>query len=66
MASRRMRSLVNRRTAAAQRLLAEGFTDLTLIAERTGFGSRSSLYRALTGGAAIGGQPPRRRGAALN
>ena len=58
--------LVNRRTAAAQRLLAEGCHRPALIAERTGFGSRSSLYRALTRGAAIGGQPPRRRGAALN
>jgi len=58
--------LVNRRTAAAQRLLAEGCTDLTLLAERSGFGSRSSLYRALTRGSATGGQPPRRRGAALN
>ena len=54
--------LVNRRTAAARRMLAEGFTDLTLIAERSGFGSRSSLYRALTRGAATAGS--RRGGAA--
>jgi len=59
--------LVNRRTAAAQRLLADGFTDLTLIAERTGFGSRSSLYRALTRARATGVlAPPRRCGEALN
>ena len=39
--------LVRRRTAAARQLLAEGMTDLALVAERSGFGSRSSLYRAL-------------------
>ena len=64
MASRRMLS-GEPATAAAQRLLAEGCTDYTL-AERSGFGSRARLYRALTRGAATGGQPPRRRGAALN
>jgi AraC family transcriptional regulator len=59
--------LVSRPAAAAQRLLADGVTDLTLIAERTGFGSRSSLYRALTRGSASAGRlAPKRRGAALN
>ena len=41
--------LVRRRTAAARQLLDDGMTDLAQIAERTGFGSRSSLYRALRG-----------------
>ena len=59
--------LVSRRTAAARQLLAEGFTDLALIAERTGFGSRSSLYRALTQACGTRGQPAQRRhGAAMN
>jgi AraC-like DNA-binding protein len=42
--------LVRCRTAAARRMVAEGFTDQQLIAQRSGFGSRSSLYRALGGG----------------
>ena len=37
------------RAAAARRMLAEGATNHQLIAERSGFGSRSSLYRALAG-----------------
>ena len=56
--------LVSRRTAAARQLLAEGFTDLALVAERTGFGSRSSLYRALTRASGAGGQPAQRRSGA--
>jgi len=51
--------LVRRRTAAAQQLLAEGCTDLTLVAEQTGFGSRSSLYRALTRGGPVSVPPAR-------
>jgi AraC-like DNA-binding protein len=47
--------LVRRRTEAARQLLAEGCTDLAQVAERTGFGSRSSLYRAL------GARAPARR-----
>ena len=39
--------LVRRRTEAARRLLADGWTDLAQVADRAGFGSRSSLYRAL-------------------
>ena len=39
--------LLRRRTAAARQLLAEGMDDLARVAERSGFGSRSSLYRAL-------------------
>jgi AraC family transcriptional regulator len=39
--------LVACRTAAARRLLAAGIDDPALVAERSGFGSRSSLYRAL-------------------
>ncbi len=39
--------VVSCRTAAARRLLAAGVTDPALVAERSGFGSRSSLYRAL-------------------
>ena len=41
--------LVGCRAAAARRMLADGITDHRLIAERSGFGSRSSLYRALAG-----------------
>jgi AraC-like DNA-binding protein len=41
--------LLHCRTVAAREMLAEGITDQELIAERSGFGSRSSLYRALTG-----------------
>jgi len=41
--------VVNCRTAAARRMIAEGIGSHELIAERSGFGSRSSLYRALTG-----------------
>ena len=41
--------VVRCRTAAARRMLAEGIGDATLVAKRSGFGSRSSLYRALGG-----------------
>ncbi len=41
--------LVACRTAAARRMIEAGVTDQELIAERNGFGSRSSLYRALAG-----------------
>jgi AraC family transcriptional regulator len=41
--------LVSCRTAAARQMVEEGVTDHELIAERSGFGSRSSLYRALAG-----------------
>lgn len=41
--------VVRCRTAAARRLLAAGMTDPVRIAERSGLGSRSSLYRALGG-----------------
>jgi len=37
------------RTAAARRMLADGVGDAALIARRSGFGSRSSLYRAIGG-----------------
>jgi len=39
--------VVRCRTAAARRLLADGVSDATVLARRSGFGSRSSLYRAL-------------------
>jgi AraC family transcriptional regulator len=39
--------LVKCRASAARRMLGEGVTSHQLIAERSGFGSRSSLYRAL-------------------
>jgi transcriptional regulator GlxA family with amidase domain len=55
--------LVRRRTAAARQLLDDGMTDLAQVAERTGFGSRSSLYRALRGSAG-GARPGARRGRA--
>ena len=56
--------LVSCRTAAARRLIEAGVTDHQLIAERSGFGSRSSLYRALAGRArASGRQSSQRRGA---
>jgi AraC-like DNA-binding protein len=55
--------LVGCRTAAARRMIEAGFTDHELIAERSGFGSRSSLYRALAGRSGPNGrQPPQRRG----
>jgi len=41
--------VVRCRTAAARRLLADGVSDATVLARRSGFGSRSSLYRALGG-----------------
>jgi AraC-like DNA-binding protein len=41
--------VVRRRTAAARRMLADGVTDPAVVARRSGFGSRSSLYRALGG-----------------
>jgi AraC family transcriptional regulator len=43
--------LVRCRTVAARRMVEEGATDHHLIAQRSGFGSRSSLHRALAGGA---------------
>ena len=52
--------VVSCRTAAARRMLAEGVTDARLIAERSGFGSRSSLYRALAA-KAVKASPDRRR-----
>lgn len=55
--------LVRRRTATARRLIAEGRADLAQVAERSGFGSRSSLYRALAG-APAGGAPATRAGGA--
>jgi AraC-like DNA-binding protein len=39
--------VVRCRTAAARRMLADGITDAAVLARRSGFGSRSSLYRAL-------------------
>jgi AraC family transcriptional regulator len=42
--------VVSCRAAAARRMLGEGVTNHQLIAERSGFGSRSSLYRALADG----------------
>ncbi|HZW74076.1 MAG TPA: AraC family transcriptional regulator [Caldimonas sp.] len=41
--------VVRCRSAAARRMLADGITDATVVARRSGFGSRSSLYRALRG-----------------
>ena len=41
--------VVRCRTAAARRMVAAGISDPTLLAKRSGFGSRSSLYRALGG-----------------
>lgn len=55
--------VVKCRTAAARRMLAEGVTDHQLIVERSGFGSRSSLYRALAGRSRTSGRAPRRRAA---
>jgi len=52
------------RAAAARRMLADGITDHRLIAERTGFGSRSSLYRALGARSRTGGRSARRPAAA--
>lgn len=52
--------VVKCRAAAARRMLAEGVTDHRLIAERSGFGSRSSLYRALAGRPRPSGRTPRR------
>jgi AraC family transcriptional regulator len=58
--------LVNCRAAAARRMVDEGVTDHELIAERSGFGSRSSLYRALTSRPRPSSRPqPRRRGAVV-
>jgi len=45
--------LVSRRTSAARRMVDDGATDHHLIAQRSGFGSRSSLYRALAGDAKL-------------
>ena len=42
--------VVSCRAAAARRMVGEGVTNHQLIAERSGFGSRSSLYRALADG----------------
>lgn len=53
--------LVGCRTAAARRMLGEGVASHALIAERSGFGSRSSLYRALAGRSNASGRLPRRR-----
>jgi AraC family transcriptional regulator len=50
--------LVNCRAAAARQMLAQGLTDHALIAERSGFGSRSSLYRALVSRSTASGSPP--------
>jgi AraC family transcriptional regulator len=47
--------LVGCRTAVARRMVDDGVTDHELIAERSGFGSRSSLYRALAGRPRTGG-----------
>jgi AraC family transcriptional regulator len=47
--------VVRCRTTAARQMLAAGITHQELIAERCGFGSRSSLYRALTGRSRAGG-----------
>jgi AraC-like DNA-binding protein len=56
--------VVGCRTGAARRMIEAGATDHELIAERCGFGSRSSLYRALGGRSRAGGrQPSRRHGA---
>jgi AraC-like DNA-binding protein len=41
--------VVRCRTAAARAMLADGIRDATVLAKRSGFGSRSSLYRALGG-----------------
>ena len=41
--------VVRCRTAAARRMLAEGVAEPAVVARRSGFGSRSSLYRALGG-----------------
>jgi hypothetical protein len=41
-------------------MLADGITDHQLIAERSGFGSRSSLYRALAGGSKSSARSARR------
>ncbi|MCE9661266.1 MAG: AraC family transcriptional regulator [Burkholderiales bacterium] len=49
--------LIHCRTAAARQMLAAGITNQELIAERSGFGSRSSLYRALTGRSRASGSP---------
>ena len=58
--------VVGCRTAAARRMIDAGVTDHELIAERCGFGSRSSLYRALGGRArTIGRQASRRREASI-
>ena len=53
--------LVGCRTAAARRMLDEGASDHALIAQRCGFGSRSSLYRALVGAAQLPGRAARRQ-----
>ncbi len=53
--------VVGCRTAAARRMLADGADNHQLIAERCGFGSRSSLYRALAGRSAPPGRSPRRQ-----
>jgi AraC-like DNA-binding protein len=52
--------VVSCRAAAARRMLADGITDHQLIAERSGFGSRSSLYRALAGGSKSSARSARR------
>ncbi|MGZ5184158.1 MAG: hypothetical protein ACXWCO_03540 [Caldimonas sp.] len=53
--------LVGSRTAAARQMVEQGVTDQALIAERSGFGSRSSLYRALASRAKTSGRPQLRR-----
>lgn len=53
--------LVRCRTVAARQMVAAGCTDHDLIAERSGFGSRSSLCRALARGPASSGRPQSRR-----
>jgi AraC-like DNA-binding protein len=53
--------LVRRRAEAARQLLDAGLTDLAQVAERTGFGSRSSLYRALRGARSAAARPARCR-----
>ena len=50
--------VVRCRTAAARQMVEQGVTDHELIAERCGFASRSSLYRALTGRSKTSGRPP--------
>lgn len=55
--------VVRCRAAAARRMLAEGADNHRRIAERCGFGSRSSLYRALAGRSPAV-RSPRRRPAA--